>query len=100
MRNKYMLLALITVTALGSFAAYSLAFSKEQRSDYPAAVVCPINGDEVCKDRCPLMDAGRADCPGKVDCPLTDEPVCADQCPVESATEDTAAATPERGIAN
>jgi len=89
MRNKYLLLAAVAVMALGSFAAYSLAFS---RSDCAGTVVCPINGDEVCKDRCPLVDANRADCPGKVDCPLTDEPVCADQCPVESTTESTTAA--------
>lgn len=29
-------------------------------------------------------DAGRPDCPGQVVCPLTGDPVCADRCPLES----------------
>lgn len=29
----------------------------------------------------------RADCPGKIICPLTGEPVCKDRCPVNKATD-------------
>ena len=94
MRNKYLLLAVATVIALGSFAAYSLAFTSEQRSDCSGTVVCPITGEEVCKDRCPLTDAERADCPGKVECPVTGELVCRDECPVGGGTKGTAAAAP------
>lgn len=37
-------------------AAYPLATAntKARRSDCPGKVVCPLTGEEVCKDRCPL----------------------------------------------
>jgi hypothetical protein len=31
-------------------------------------------------------DTSRADCPGKITCPLTGELVCVDRCPVEAQT--------------
>lgn len=62
-------------------AAYGFSRAGE-RGDCPGKVVCPLTGEEVCKDQCPLIDANRADCPGKVVCPLTDEPVCQDECPL------------------
>ena len=93
MRNKVVLLGVATVIALGGLAAYSLAFADGQRSDCPGTVVCPLTGDEVCKDRCPLIDAERADCPGKVDCPITGQRVCVDECPLDSGTKAVRAAT-------
>ncbi len=51
----------------------------------PGKVVCPLTGEEVCKDKCPLIDADRVDCPGKVECPLTGELVCKDKCPLNSS---------------
>ncbi len=50
----------------------------------PGKVACPLTGEDVCKDKCPLIDANRADCPGKVECPLTGELVCKDKCPLNS----------------
>ncbi len=32
----------------------------------------------------PAKDPARADCPGLIECPLTGELVCADQCPLNS----------------
>lgn len=29
-------------------------------------------------------DPARADCPGLIECPLTGEPICADQCPLRT----------------
>ncbi len=85
MRSK-LLLSLAAAVILGG-AAYSLAFAtSEERSDCPGKVLCPITGEEVCKDRCPLFDAARPDCPGKVECPLTGELVCGDECPIEATT--------------
>ena len=52
------------------------------RDECPGKVVCPISGEEVCKDRCPLIDASRTDCPGKIECPITGELVCRDKCPL------------------
>ncbi|VAX41279.1 hypothetical protein MNBD_PLANCTO02-1904 [hydrothermal vent metagenome] len=50
----------------------------------PGKVECPLTGEEVCKDKCPLIDTNRADCPGKVECPLTGEEVCKDKCPLNA----------------
>ena len=85
MRNK-LLLSLAVAVVLGGVVAYSLAFASTQRADCPGTVICPLTGEEVCKDQCPLLDPQRADCPGKIECPLTDELVCRDECPLAGAT--------------
>lgn len=76
-----------------SVAAYGFSRSSE-RADCPGKIACPLTGEEVCKDQCPLIDASRADCPGKVECPLTGELVCRDRCPL-SADGKTAEADEE-----
>ncbi len=85
----------VAVLALSGLAALPLAFAgaRQERSDCPGKVVCPLTGEEVCKDRCPLAakaqktDSTRADCPGQVECPLTGELVCLDRCPVTEAAK-------------
>ena len=62
-------------------AAYGFSRAGE-RVDGPEKVVCPLTGEEVSKDQCPLVDTTRADCPGKIGCPLTGELVCRDRCPL------------------
>ena len=64
-----------------SVAAYGFSRAGE-RVDCPGKVLCPLTGEVVCKDQCPLVDANRADCPGKLECPLTGELVCRDKCPL------------------
>ena len=62
-----------------------------QRTDCPENIICPLNGDEVCKDQCPLIDENRADCEGKIGCPLTGNLAGKDQCQVNQNTvEDVA----------
>ncbi len=34
-----------------------------------------------------LKDPNRADCPGLIECPLTGDMICADECPLNSAAE-------------
>ena len=63
-------------------AAYGFPRTSEISAACSGTVLCPLTGEEVCKDLCPLLDADRADCPGKVECPLTGEPVCRDECPL------------------
>jgi hypothetical protein len=84
------------VALVGLVAAYPLALAggtTGERSDCPGKVVCPLTGEEVCKDRCPLTakatktDPTRADCPGQIECPLTGELVCRDQCPATEAAK-------------
>lgn len=74
-------------------AAYGFSRAGE-RADCPGKVACPLTGEEVCKDQCPLVDADRADCAGKVECPLTGELVCEDKCPL-GADGETAEADEE-----
>uniref|UniRef100_A0A7C2K0I4 4Fe-4S ferredoxin-type domain-containing protein n=1 Tax=Schlesneria paludicola TaxID=360056 RepID=A0A7C2K0I4_9PLAN len=77
--------ALLVLIAVGTAAAFGFARSNAAREDCPGTVACPLTGEEVCKDRCPLLTAQRSDCPGKIACPITGEPACADECPLEAA---------------
>ena len=45
--------ALLILTLVGIGAGSVTAFSKVSRSDCPGQVVCPLNGQVICKDRCP-----------------------------------------------
>ncbi len=74
----------VLVVATGK-AAGLLDSKKMQRPDCPGRIVCPLTGEEICKDRCPLRETARMDCPGKILCPLTGEPVCADRCPLQES---------------
>lgn len=40
--------------------------------------------------------AARADCPGVIVCPLTGEPVCGDRCPLHGESRDAPSASPCR----
>lgn len=68
-----------------SMGAYGFNRAGE-RADCPGKMVCPITGEQVCRDQCPLVDANRLDCPGKIECPLTGELVCGDECPLGAAS--------------
>lgn len=72
-------LASLLLLAAGAFA---LNAASSERKDCPGKIVCPINGETICQDQCPLIDPNRPDCPGKILCPLTGEMICQDQCPV------------------
>ena len=94
--KKLVIPSLLGLVALvGLVAVYPLAKASTwaERSDCPGKVICPLTGQEVCKDRCPLTakaektDPTRADCPGQVECPLTGELACRDKCPVTEAAK-------------
>jgi hypothetical protein len=72
----------IGLALAGGILAFGTAFAGAGRTDCPGKIVCPITGEEVCKDKCPLIDPSRLDCPGKIECPLTGELVCRDRCPL------------------
>lgn len=73
--------AAVAVLIGGGLGAYQLARAGE-RPDCPGKIICPLTGEEICKDQCPLIDPNRPDCPGKIQCPLTEELVCRDRCPL------------------
>lgn len=54
----------ITAAALiGSSAlAYALV-SGDKREDCPGKIICPITGQEICKDQCPLIPTGEVPSP-------------------------------------
>jgi hypothetical protein len=84
--------AVIASTGLGAFGLVS---QSKQRPDCPGKIVCPINGELVCRDRCPAVDPSRPDCPGRIECPLTGELICRDRCPIgEQAAADTTMTLP------
>ena len=65
-------------------AAHGFHGTADAQIGCPGTVACPLTGEEVCRDQCPLIDSTRSDCPGKVECPLTGELVCRDQCPLNA----------------
>lgn len=92
---KAALWTVATIAALaGGSSAYQLVSASPQRANCPGRIVCPITGEEVCRDRCPLVEAGRPDCPGRIECPLTGELVCRDHCPLNRAKSKLAGGTP------
>ncbi|MEO2015855.1 MAG: hypothetical protein ABGZ53_15960 [Fuerstiella sp.] len=79
-------MGIVSVLLLVGVAVAASGFDgSTERADCPGKVVCPLTGEEVCKDQCPLIDSSRTDCPGKIECPLTGELVCRDQCPLGSS---------------
>lgn len=74
--------ALLALIVGGTVVAYGFSRSNAAQENCPGTVVCPLTGEDVCKDRCPLLDANRLDCPGKISCPATGEPICRDECPL------------------
>ena len=81
--------ALLSLVFGGAALTYGFARADAGRTDCPGTVVCPLTGDEVCEDRCPLLKADRSDCPGQIVCPITGEPTCRDECPLAKVDEAT-----------
>ena len=65
MKKKAIVFSVVVMAVVG-FAVFPLAFAGVESSRCPGKVVCPITGEEVCKDQCPL----------------TGELVCSDECPL------------------
>ena len=42
---------------LATFAAVSGGAGETERADCPGKIVCPITGELVCKDKCPLNES-------------------------------------------
>ncbi len=91
MKNTSTIVRLSTVALVGLVALAGVVLAQaagarlESRtsSDCPGKIVCPLTGQEVCRDKCPTVDPNRPDCPGRVVCPLTGKLVCKDRCPLE-----------------
>lgn len=78
--------------ALGG-SLLALGITRGAASDCLGTIICPITGQEVCRDQCPLVDSERPDCPGTIECPLDGELICRDRCPLRHEPEAGAAPT-------
>lgn len=52
--------ALLAVVTGGSVLAYGITRPSAERPDCPGTVVCPITGELVCRDECPLAKTAGA----------------------------------------
>lgn len=67
MKRTALWTAAAAVVLTGGLFAYQLAFASGGRADCPGKIICPITGEEICKDQCPLgaekaKDAAVPDC--------------------------------------
>lgn len=69
--KKKVLLSLAIAVALGVSAAYPLAFASGGRSDCPGKIVCPITGEMVCSDQCPVGSSAANDVAGASCCAVS-----------------------------
>ena len=92
LRTQKALALSATLVALVSFmvvAAIVLDHPGAERQDCPGKIVCPQTGEQICRDKCPTVDASRADCLGRIVCPLTGKLVCKDRCPAKQDSVDS-----------
>ncbi len=54
MRRKIVGMVLAGLVLAGGILAFELETNREQRPDCPGKIVCPVSGELVCRDRCPL----------------------------------------------
>ncbi|MGH2667942.1 MAG: hypothetical protein ACRDH5_02265 [bacterium] len=54
MKKTAMWTAAAVLVLTGGLFAYPLAFASGARADCPGKIICPITGEEICKDQCPL----------------------------------------------
>ncbi len=105
MLKKIMLIAAVPASLSVVALAMNSASKRADRADCPGRITCPLTGELVCEDECPVDAAGdqaaqpvaalptdpaRADCPGLITCPLTGELICEDECEANTAAKDEA----------
>ena len=61
MRKRYILAIAVALAISGGLFAYQAVSTISRRADCPGKIVCPLTGQEICKDRCPLRASARAD---------------------------------------
>lgn len=64
MKKKTVLAALATLTLLSAGFAYRAAAGSGERPDCPGKIVCPLTGEVICADQCPIgSESGSAEVP-------------------------------------
>jgi hypothetical protein len=71
MKRSFLMATAITgVAAASAVAAYMASTPRAERDDCPGKIVCPITGELICADQCPL-EVGRT-----VALPVAETPSC------------------------
>ena len=60
MLKRVLPIALLFAIGAG-VTAFATASARSERSDCPGRIVCPLTGELVCKDRCPVHNAESAE---------------------------------------
>lgn len=61
MTRKTFIALMATTIAASSLGAFGLVSQTQDRPDCPGKIVCPITGELVCRDRCPIGDQAAAE---------------------------------------
>ena len=86
---KRPIIAGLGLALVGVLAAGGVAATTARSGDCPGTKICPLTGDLICVERCPVQHPDALACPGTIACPETGETICIDRCPLGV---DTAAA--------
>lgn len=68
---------LIVAVALIAGGAVSIASSG---NDCPGVMTCPLTGQVICVERCPITHPDAEPCPGTKVCPTTGQTICVERC--------------------
>jgi hypothetical protein len=68
MRKRIIPVVMLLAVGAG-VTAYATATARSERPDCPGRITCPLTGELVCKDRCPLGEQAAAD-------PTNELPAC------------------------
>jgi len=60
MKKTLLCAALLTLSLVGGVFAYRAV---SERADCPGKIICPITGQEICADQCPLDKQPQAEVP-------------------------------------
>lgn len=57
MRKAALWTAAVVLALAGGLFAYNRTLAQGDRADCPGKIVCPITGEVICSDQCPLCAA-------------------------------------------
>ena len=75
--TKFLAIAVVIGLLSAGTSWMAVSAAETSRSDCPGKIVCPLTGDEVCADRCPVDTENVPTAPSK-----TADELCGGACPV------------------
>lgn len=94
--SRKSLLCLVSVVAILSLGVVGFkgVEAAQDANTWITKTLRLFSDSEVSEKEAPVLDAARADCPGQIPCPLTGQLVCRDRCPLTEATAAVPKETP------